>query len=54
MAVFPRAERGFILTVEPDGTLPLRAVRGDVAARRRRHRSRRTIARQVLEEAKPS
>ena len=23
MAVFPRAERGFILTVEPDGAFPL-------------------------------
>ena len=51
MAVFPRAERGFILTVEPDGALPLRAVRhrggpGDAPS------LSRTIARQVLEEAK--
>jgi phosphoserine phosphatase RsbU/P len=51
MAVFPRAERGFILTMEPDGALSLRAVR---------HRGGRgddpclsqTIVRQVLEEAK--
>src|SRR5262249_61435875 len=27
MAVFRRAERGFILTAEPDGTLPFRALR---------------------------
>lgn len=27
MAVFPRAERGFVLSAEPDETLPLRAVR---------------------------
>jgi sigma-B regulation protein RsbU (phosphoserine phosphatase) len=27
MAVFPRAERGFVLTAEPDGTYPLLAVR---------------------------
>lgn len=51
MAVFPRAERGFIATAEPDGTLPLRAVR-------HRHgpsplpSMSRTIARQVLGEAK--
>jgi phosphoserine phosphatase RsbU/P len=51
MAVFSRAERGFILTVEPDGTLPLRAVchRG---ARNETPSLSRTIARQVLEEGK--
>jgi serine phosphatase RsbU (regulator of sigma subunit)/pSer/pThr/pTyr-binding forkhead associated (FHA) protein len=51
MAVFPRAERGFILTVEPDGAFFLRAVR---------HRGgpgeapclSQTIVRQVLEECK--
>jgi serine phosphatase RsbU (regulator of sigma subunit) len=51
MAVFLRAERGFILTNEPDGTLPLRAVR-------HRHDSglspslSRTILQQVLGECK--
>ncbi len=47
MAVFPRAERGFILTTEPDGTFPLRAVRhrnGDESV----PTLSRTIARQVL------
>jgi hypothetical protein len=47
MAVFPRARRGFILTTEPDGSFPVRAVR---------HRDgtgepptlSRTIARKVL------
>ena len=51
MAVFPRAERGFILTVEPDGTLPLRAVRRRGGPDETPSLSR-TIARQVLEEAK--
>ena len=47
MAVFPRAECGFILTTEPDGTFPLRAVRhrnGDESV----PTLSRTIARQVL------
>jgi sigma-B regulation protein RsbU (phosphoserine phosphatase) len=51
MAVFPRAERGFILTTEPDGTIPLRAVRyrhgeGSVPT------LSRTIARQVLQDSR--
>jgi sigma-B regulation protein RsbU (phosphoserine phosphatase) len=50
MAVFPRSERGFILTVEPDGTLPLRAVRGGRSGET--PSLSRTIARQVLEEGK--
>ena len=51
MAVFPRAERGFILTAEPDGALPLRAVRHRGGTGETPSLSR-TIARQVLEEAK--
>jgi phosphoserine phosphatase RsbU/P len=51
MAVFPRAERGFILTVESDGTLPLRAVRRGDGSGETPSLSR-TIARQVLEEGK--
>jgi sigma-B regulation protein RsbU (phosphoserine phosphatase) len=51
MAVFSRAERGFILTVEPDGTLPLRAVRHRGGPNETPSLSR-TIARQVLEEGK--
>ena len=51
MAVFPRAERGFILTAEPDGTLPLRAVRQRGGPDEAPSLSR-TIARQVLEEGK--
>jgi phosphoserine phosphatase RsbU/P len=50
MAVFPRAERGFILTVETDGSLPLRAVRGGRSGET--PSLSRTIARQVLEEGK--
>ena len=53
MAVFPRAERGFVLTVEPDGTLPLRAVRRRGGGPPETPSLSRTIARQVLEEAKP-
>ncbi len=51
MAVFPRAERGFIMTTEPDGTFPLRAVRhrnGDGSV----PTLSRTIARQVLRDAR--
>jgi serine phosphatase RsbU (regulator of sigma subunit)/pSer/pThr/pTyr-binding forkhead associated (FHA) protein len=51
MAVCPRAERGFILTVEPDGTLPLRASRPGTGAGVPPSLSR-TIARQVLRRAK--
>ena len=51
MAVFPRAERGFILTTESDGSLPLRAVRHRGGPGETPSLSR-TIARQVLEEAK--
>ena len=51
MVVFPRAERGFIVTTEADATLSLRAVRhrggpGDAPC------LSQTIARQVLEEGK--
>jgi pSer/pThr/pTyr-binding forkhead associated (FHA) protein len=51
LAVFPRAERGFILTIEADGALCLRASRhrggpGDAPS------LSQTIARQVLEEGK--
>jgi phosphoserine phosphatase RsbU/P len=52
MTVFPRAERGFVLTVEYDGTLPLRAVRRRGGEPETPSLSR-TIARRVLEEAKP-
>ncbi len=52
MTVFPRAERGFVLTVESDGTLPLRAVRRRGGEPETPSLSR-TIARRVLEEAKP-
>ena len=51
MAVFPQAERGFILTTEPDGSFPLRAVRqtnGDGSD----PTLSRTIARQVLQDAR--
>ena len=51
MAVFPRAERGFVLTVEPDGSLPLRAARRRSGLPETPSLSR-TIARQVLEEGK--
>jgi phosphoserine phosphatase RsbU/P len=51
MAVFPRAERGFIVTAEPDGTLPLRAVRHRGGPDETPSLSK-TIARQVLELAK--
>jgi phosphoserine phosphatase RsbU/P len=52
MAVFSRAERGFVLTVEPDGSLPLRAARRRGGPRETPSLSR-TIARQVLEQGKP-
>ncbi len=52
MTVFPGAERGFVLTVESDGTLPLRAVRRRGGEPETPSLSR-TIARRVLEEAKP-
>jgi phosphoserine phosphatase RsbU/P len=51
MAVFPRAERGFILTTDPDGSFPLRAVRhrnGDGSV----PTLSRTIARQVLQDGR--
>ena len=51
MAVFPRAERGFILTAESDGSLPLKAVRHRGGPGETPSLSR-TIARQVLEQAK--
>ncbi len=51
MAVFPRAERGFILTAEPDGTLPVRAVRHRGGPGEAPSLSQ-TIARQVLEAGK--
>ena len=51
MAVFPQAERGFLLTAEPDGSLPIRAFRRrcgpDVLPT-----LSRTIARRVLQEGK--
>jgi serine phosphatase RsbU (regulator of sigma subunit) len=47
MAVFPRAQRGFILTVEPDGSFPVRAVRHRDGPSDKPTLSR-TIAQQVL------
>ena len=51
MAIFPRADGGFILTAEEDGTLPLRAVRHRGGADQAPSLSR-TIARHVLDDGK--
>jgi phosphoserine phosphatase RsbU/P len=51
MAVFPRAERGFILTIEVDGAICLRAARHRGGPGEAPSLSQ-TIARQVLEEAR--